>query len=50
MDWIGPAQDRDKWSSCERSNEPSSSINAGKSLSGYTTVGLSSTAQFHRVS
>jgi hypothetical protein len=31
-------------------NEPSSSINAGKFLSGRTTGGLLNTAKLHRVS
>jgi hypothetical protein len=37
-------------SSCERGNEPSGSINAGKLPSGCTTCGLSSAAQLHSVS
>jgi hypothetical protein len=46
VDWIDPAQDRNRWkSSCEWGDEPSGSINAGKLSSG-----LSSSAQLHRVS
>jgi hypothetical protein len=37
-------------SSCERGNEPSGSINAGKLPSGCTSCGLSSGTQLHRVS
>jgi hypothetical protein len=50
MDWIGLAQDMYRWSSCERGNEPSGSIKAGKPPSGCTTCGLSSGTQLHRVS
>jgi hypothetical protein len=48
VDWIGLAQDR--YSSCERGNEISGSIKAGKPPSGYTTGGLSSSTRLHRVS
>jgi hypothetical protein len=37
-------------SSCECGYEPSGSLNAGKLSSSYTIGGLSSSAQFHRVS
>jgi hypothetical protein len=37
-------------SSCERGNERSGPINAGKLSSGCTTGGLSSSAQLRRVS
>jgi hypothetical protein len=51
VDWIGLAQDRNRW------RAPVSSVlnlrvpgNAGKLLSGLTSGGLSSSAQLHRVS
>jgi hypothetical protein len=50
VDWIGLPQDRDKWSTLVNSamnlRIPK---NAGKLSSGFTTGGLSSSAQFHRV-
>jgi hypothetical protein len=51
VDWIGLAQDRDMWSVLVNLvmnlRVPS---NAGKLSSGFTTGGLSSSAQLHRVS
>jgi hypothetical protein len=51
VDWIGLAQDRNRWRSLMNSilnlRVP---WNAGKLSSGLTSSGLSSSAQLHRVS
>jgi hypothetical protein len=47
VDWIGLAQDRDKWRAVMNLGVPQ---NAGKLSSGLTAGGLSSSAQLHRVS
>jgi hypothetical protein len=49
VEWIGTAQDTDR-SSSECVNEFLGSKNPGKLSSGSTTGGLSSSAQFRRVS
>jgi hypothetical protein len=43
VDWIDLAQDRDRWRALVN-------VNAGKLSSGFTTGGISSSAQLHRVS
>jgi hypothetical protein len=52
--WCGPDRSglgqEQVESPCECDNEPSVSQNGGKLSSGYTTIGLSSSAQRHRVS
>jgi hypothetical protein len=51
MDWIGLAQDGDKWpdrvDAVKNLRVP---YNAGKVSNGFTTGALSTCAQFHRVS
>jgi hypothetical protein len=51
VDWIGLSQDRDKWrvlvNAVMNLQVP---YDAGKLSSGYTTGGLSSSAQIHTVS
>jgi hypothetical protein len=51
VDWIGLAQDRNRWGAVVNSvlnlRVP---LNAGKLSSGLTTGGLSGSAQLHRVS
>jgi hypothetical protein len=51
VDWIGLAQDRDRWRALVKSvlnlHVP---LNAGKLSSGLTSSGFSSSAQLHRVS
>jgi len=32
VDWIGLAQDRDRWRACEYGNEPSGSMKCGEFL------------------
>jgi hypothetical protein len=48
VDWIGLVQDRYRWRVLV--NAVMNSKNAGKLWSGYTTGGLSSSSQLHRVS
>jgi hypothetical protein len=51
VDWIGLAQDRNKWRALANAvMNLWVTQNAGKLLSGYTTGGLSSSAQLHRIS
>jgi hypothetical protein len=47
VDWIGLAQDRNRWRALVISVF---NLNAGKLSSGLTSSGLSSSAQLHRVS
>jgi hypothetical protein len=50
VDWIGLAQDRDKWSVLVNAVMNIRVLNnAGKLSSGYIIDGLSSSSQFHRV-
>jgi hypothetical protein len=51
VDWIGLARDRNRWRALVNSILNLRVLyNAGKLSSGLTTGGLSSSAQFHRVS
>jgi hypothetical protein len=51
VDWIGMAQDRDKWRVLVNAlMNLWVLLNAGKLSNGYTTDGLLSSAQLHRVS
>jgi hypothetical protein len=45
VDWIGLAQDSDKWRALV--NEPSGSISAEKLSSDFTTGGISNSAELH---
>jgi hypothetical protein len=48
VDWIGLAQDRDKWRDLVNAvMNLCVAYNAGKLLSGFTTGGLSNSAQLH---
>jgi hypothetical protein len=50
MDWIGLAQDRDRWRDVNVVMTPWVPQNGGKLSSGFTAGGLSSKAQLDRVS
>jgi hypothetical protein len=52
VDWIGLAQDRNRWRRALVNSVLNLRVpwNAGKLLSGLTSSGLSSSAQLHRVS
>jgi hypothetical protein len=51
VDWIGLAQDKNKWKALVNMvMSHQFPENAGKFLSGYTTCGLLSSAQLHRQS
>jgi hypothetical protein len=51
VDWIGLAQDRDKWRGLVNAiMNLRVTLNATKLSRGYTTGGPSSSAQLHRVS
>jgi hypothetical protein len=51
VDWIGLAQDRNRWRNLVNSVlNPRVPRNSGKLSSGVTFSGLSSSAQLHRVS
>jgi hypothetical protein len=51
VDWIGLAQDRNRWGAVVNSVlSLRAQLNAGKISSGLTSSGLSGSAQLHRVS
>jgi hypothetical protein len=51
VDWIGLAQDRNRWRAlCEFGIEPSGSMKCWETIKWPTSGGLSSSAQLHRVS
>jgi hypothetical protein len=51
MDWTHLTQDRDQWQALvNRVNEPSGSINVGKFLSSYVTVGFPRGTRLHEAS